>query len=180
MSGDYDTKTIVVPAGMDILRSKPLFHRKPMNIFIDVDYTLLSASGLLRPHTCELLTTLTGDGHSIFIWSGMGIRRDEIANHGLDHLITGYSSKPIDDYVAKLQMDPPPRWPDLVVDDHDSIVQRLGGITVKPYLFVDVDDMELKLVSIAIREFDRTGTCSHPRFVLPPQRPVIRGSNGDR
>ena len=42
-----------------------------MNIFFDVDYTILGLDDSLRPGTQETLKQLKDDGNDIYIWSGM-------------------------------------------------------------------------------------------------------------
>ena len=54
-----------------------------MNIFFDMDYTILSATGRLRPRVVETFNQLREDGHSLYIWSGIGVRVAEVRNLGL-------------------------------------------------------------------------------------------------
>ena len=42
-----------------------------MNIYFDVDYTLIAMDGSLRPGTTEVFESLLEDGHFIYIWSGV-------------------------------------------------------------------------------------------------------------
>ncbi|HEY3059716.1 MAG TPA: HAD hydrolase family protein [Chloroflexota bacterium] len=51
-----------------------------MNIFFDVDETILGYDGSLRPLVRETFKVLVDEGHRIYIWSGvrtpeMGARR---------------------------------------------------------------------------------------------------------
>ena len=45
-----------------------------MNIFFDVDYTILGLDNSLRPDTKETFQALLDEEHKIYIWSGMGER----------------------------------------------------------------------------------------------------------
>ena len=69
-----------------------------LNIFIDVDYTLIAANGSSRPNARELFLRLLEAGHRPWVWSGMGIRREEMISHGMDGCVAGYLVKPLDDY----------------------------------------------------------------------------------
>ncbi len=42
-----------------------------MNIFFDMDYTLLAVDGSLRPKVREVLQRLKDDGHQLYVWSAM-------------------------------------------------------------------------------------------------------------
>ena len=55
-----------------------------MHIFFDVDYTLLGGLHTLRPWAREVFQLLKRDGHDIFIWSGKGVRKEDMVKHGLD------------------------------------------------------------------------------------------------
>ena len=139
-----------------------------LNIFIDVDYTLIAANGSLRPNARELFLRLQDAGHSPWVWSGMGIRKDEMVRHGLDGCVAGYLVKPLDDYQKTLRRLEPEMWPDLIVDDHSEIVEAFGGITVRPYFFTDADDRELRRAADALLQFASTGECEDPAFRAPP------------
>ena len=52
-----------------------------MNIFFDVDYTILSMDGSLRPDTVGVFEQIIKDGHTIYIWSGQGLRWTEVKEH---------------------------------------------------------------------------------------------------
>ena len=53
-----------------------------MNIFFDVDYTLMAMDGTLRPHTKDIFKQLIIDRHKIFICSGVGDRTRDVNRHG--------------------------------------------------------------------------------------------------
>ena len=59
-----------------------------MNIYFDVDYTLIAMDGSLRPGTTEVFEGLIADGHLIYIWSGVGMRTDDIERLGLSGFVS--------------------------------------------------------------------------------------------
>ena len=141
-----------------------------LNIFIDVDYTLIAANGSLRPNARELFLRLQDAGHQPWVWSGMGIRKDDMVRHGMDGCVAGYQVKPLDDYIKTLRRLDPDAWPDLIVDDHSEIVEAFGGITVRPYFFTDADDRELRRAADALLQYAETGECEDPAFRAPPDQ----------
>ena len=60
-----------------------------MKVFFDVDYTILGLDNSLRPGTKETFQKLLDDGHSIYIWSGMGERWEVIEEHDLGQYVSG-------------------------------------------------------------------------------------------
>ena len=125
-----------------------------MNIFFDMDYTILSATGRLRPRVVETFSQLREDGHSLYIWSGMGVRVAEVRNLGLLPLVQGVYEKPVQDYqrmlVGMLRRGELPASPDFVVDDYPEVVSALGGVSVRPYVNDDPEDREMARVYDAI------------------------------
>ncbi len=105
-----------------------------MNVFFDVDYTILGIDGSLRPRTAEVFEDLAADGHDVYVWSGVGNRTGEIRRLGLESLVRGVYLKPLSDYQAGLKRFQIPVTPDFVVDDHPGIVSHFGGVCVTPYL----------------------------------------------
>ena len=108
-----------------------------MNIFFDVDETIMGYDGSLRPLVHETFRALIDDGHRIYIWSGVRtaemVRAEVIDRHGLHAYVTDCFTKPRWDYRAQWQ-----RWgmqvePDFIVDDYPEIVEVFGGILIKPY-----------------------------------------------
>jgi|TARA_B100000959_G_C14920391_1_gene599240 hypothetical protein len=138
-----------------------------LNFFIDVDYTLISANGALRPHAQTLFNRLTDAGHAMYIWSGVGIRKYEMTRHKIDPMVTDYFEKPTADYRAAVERAALPIAPDLVVDDHEEIVHEFGGVVVRPYFFADDSDKELVNVADALLDYAESGTSSFSRFVSP-------------
>ena len=129
-----------------------------MNIFFDMDYTILSATGRLRPRVVETFNQLREDGHSLYIWSGMGVRVAEVRNLGLLPLVQGVYEKPVQDYqrmlVGMLRRGELPASPDFVVDDYPEVVSALGGVSVRPYVNDDPEDVEMARVYDAIHQRD--------------------------
>ena len=152
-----------------------------MNFFVDVDYTLISANGALRPHASTLFSRITEAGHAIYVWSGVGIRKYEMTRHGLDSMVTDYFEKPTADYRAAVERAALPVWPDLVVDDHEEIVHEFGGVVVRPYFFADDSDKELLNVATALLDYATSGKSSFSRFVSPRNmtRNITRNTTGN-
>ena len=69
---------------------------KNANVFVDVDLTLVDASGRLLDGAREALQRLRDEGCHLFLWSSVGIdyARKVAALHGLSELFEGYASKP--------------------------------------------------------------------------------------
>ena len=109
-----------------------------MNIFFDMDHTILEVdSGYLRPGLVDVFHRLRADGHSLYIWSGNGARHAEVRLFRLHDLVEGVFAKPIRHFhqavQERLDRKEIPVWPDLVVDDHPTIVDALGGVVVEPF-----------------------------------------------
>src|SRR6266511_378097 len=66
------------PAGSPAEGCAPL-----MNIFFDVDDTLVTWDFRLRPHVRDVFEALRDDGHRIYIWSGRGKRWDVVLRYQL-------------------------------------------------------------------------------------------------
>jgi len=123
-----------------------------MNIFFDMDYTLLSFDGTLRPLTFEVFHRLRQDGHRLYIWSGVGVRTHEVTKLGLAPFVQGVYQKPIEQFEQGLARYSIPLRPDFVVDDHKEIVDHFGGFLVRPYFWPDPHDRELERVYLTIRQ----------------------------
>jgi hypothetical protein len=128
-----------------------------LNVFFDVDYTILAVDGSLRPRTRETFERLVNDGHNLFIWSGVGLRKWEVKKHDLESFVTGIYQKPIQDCVAGLEEMKVPLWPDFVIDDYPEIVDVFGGILVSPYFFKSDSDDQMDRIYNIITEFAETG-----------------------
>lgn len=139
-----------------------------MNIFFDMDYTLLGVDGTLRPNAREVMQRLKEDGHTLYVWSGVGIRWAEVREHQLESLISDCFLKPLDDYVEATAQQNLPVMPDLVIDDYPEVPAALGGIWVRPYLFHTTSDNEMERVYTIITEFARNGHSVDNQFRARP------------
>jgi hypothetical protein len=128
-----------------------------MNIFFDCDYTIITWDGRLRPGVKELFQHLKDDGHTLYIWSGAGIRWYEVRKHGLEPYITDCFHKPLYDYHRRMKGMGVPLVPDMVIDDYPDIVSALGGIRVKPYVYEKKSDTEMERVYHIISAFGANG-----------------------
>lgn len=117
-----------------------------MNIFFDVDHTLIDSDNGLRPGVVELFERLRADGHAISLWSGIGPRWEIVERYALENLIDGCYDKPLYQYERMLKPLGITAWPDFVVDDHPHLVHAFGGCVVARYLQPDPSDQELERV----------------------------------
>ena len=113
-----------------------------MNIFFDVDHTLIDGDGELRPGTRRVLAALA-ERHRVYLWSGLGPRWEVVEQHGLEDLVQGCFDKPLQRYDEQLGPLGIPVRPDFVVDDHPQLVEHFGGHTVVPYRHPDESDTAL-------------------------------------
>ena len=135
-----------------------------MNIYFDVDYTLIAMDGSLRPGTTEVFEELINDGHSIYIWSGVGMRTDDIERLGLSKFVSDIFVKPITEYEVGLKRFSVAPRPDFVIDDHREIVDAFGGVHIEPYYFRSAEDGHMPELYKAIKDFISTGTSNHRGF----------------
>ncbi|GBD11149.1 hypothetical protein HRbin23_00801 [bacterium HR23] len=144
---------------------------RPLHIFFDMDYTILGMDGSLRPGVQEVFQRLRQDGHTIHIWSGMGVRWGEVRSNGLANLVAGVYEKPLQDYRLAVQRmverGEIPRFPDLVVDDYPEIVSALGGIVVRPYFWPNPNDREMERVYQIICDLSTNGHSPDQAFRRP-------------
>jgi hypothetical protein len=104
-----------------------------VNIFFDVDETLIAYDGSLRPGTRSVFERLASDGHHVYVWSGRGIRTSDVDRTGLGDLVSGIYQKPLSDFEAGIARCGIPVVPDFVVDDYPGIVEFFGGLCIRPY-----------------------------------------------
>jgi hypothetical protein len=130
-----------------------------VNIFFDVDHTIIDSDNQLRPGVRELFERLVGDGHTVYLWSGIGKRTEIVDAHGLHELVAGCYDKPLYQYERMLGPLGIPARPDFVVDDHPHLVHAFGGCVVARYLTADPADREMERVYDEIARFAarRTG-----------------------
>ena len=104
-----------------------------MNVFFDVDYTILGWDWSLRPHTRTVFEQLLADGHLIYVWSGVGDRTADLERHELLEFVSGVYRKPLSDFDSGLEKYGIPVVPDFVIDDYPEIVEHFGGMHIAPY-----------------------------------------------
>ena len=135
-----------------------------MNIFFDVDYTIMGADGSLRRNTTETFTKLVADGHKIFIWSGVGVRTAEVRRFGLADYVTKVFQKPLEDFESALPGLGVFTPPDFIIDDHSEIVRFFGGFICRPYYFRNVKDTEMDEIYQTISEVSESGSSEHKAY----------------
>ena len=117
-----------------------------MNIFFDVDHTIIDSDNRLRPGVRELFERLRADGHTVYLWSGIGRRSEIVEAYGLGELVAGCYDKPLYHHEAMLEPLGIPVRPDFVVDDHPHLVHTFGGCVVAPYRRPNAKDAEMERV----------------------------------
>jgi|TARA_Y100000996_G_scaffold415258_1_gene408995 FMN phosphatase YigB (HAD superfamily) len=128
---------------------------RQLNVFFDVDNTLIMWDGKLRNHAKEVFEQLQADGHKIFVWSGVGIRRWDMRRHKLDEYVEDYFLKPLQDHHEGLKTFDVHTFPDFVIDDHKSVVDAFEGYHISD--MADPDDRELLDVLEAINKMASEG-----------------------
>jgi phosphoglycolate phosphatase-like HAD superfamily hydrolase len=118
-----------------------------VNVFFDVDETIVAYDGSLRPHVREVFSKLKADGHSVYLWSGVGIRTDVVDRHRMGNLVTACFRKPMG---AARRLWTGDVTPDFCVDDYPEPVAAFGRVVIAPYPHPKPDD-ELHRVYEAIR-----------------------------
>ena len=122
-----------------------------MNIFFDVDGTIIESYGLrLRPLVREVFEQLRADGHVLYIWSGVGLRWLEIDRHDLRSLIETCYWKPRYDHHARLAELGVEVFPEFVIDDHADVVSAFSGVIVDAFDWYNARDREMERVYRAI------------------------------
>lgn len=129
-----------------------------MNIYFDVDYTLIDGDGALRPGAREALAELREKGHRLFLWSGLGPRWETVERHELGAWIDDCFDKPLYRHHEMLEPLGIHRAPDFVVDDHPHLPHVFGGCVVRAYRDPDPHDQEMIRVVAEIDRFETTGT----------------------
>ena len=121
-----------------------------MNIFFDVDHTIIDSDNRLRPGVRALFERLCAHGHTLYLWSGIGARWEIVRDNGLEELVAGCYDKPLYQYERMLAPLGIPVRPDFVVDDHPHLVHAFGGCVVRSYLKPDPADREMERVAAEI------------------------------
>jgi hypothetical protein len=117
-----------------------------VNVFFDVDFTILGLDGSLRPGTVEVFEQLLAADHTLYIWSGVGDRSHDVQRRGLDRYVRGVFQKPLHDFDSGLARYGIPVIPDFVVDDYPEIVGHFGGFLISPYVNGNTVDDQIFLV----------------------------------
>jgi hypothetical protein len=142
-----------------------IVHGKPLNVFFDVDNTLIMWNGRLRNHAHDVFAALKDAGHTIYIWSGVGIRRWDMKRHNLDEFVTDYFVKPLEKHHEKLDALGVPMIPDFVIDDHKTVVDAFGGYHIPD--MASPDDDHLIRVLEMINEMATLGDVEEPGENIP-------------
>jgi hypothetical protein len=121
-----------------------------VNIFFDVDHTIIDSDNRLRPGVRALFERLCGAGHTLYLWSGIGARWEIVRDNDLGELVAGCFDKPLYQYERMLAPLGIPIRPDFVVDDHPHLVEAFGGCVVRRYLRPDPADREMERVAAEI------------------------------
>jgi hypothetical protein len=117
-----------------------------MNIFVDVQGTLLTEDSDPRPHVREFFLKLSDMGHHVYLWSIAG---DGYAAHaarvlGVDDVVRGcFGKRSVPEDITV----------DFVVDDQPSWVEEHSGFLVKAYVG-DPCDQELLGVVEAVEALE--------------------------
>src|ERR1700736_2011536 len=86
---------------------RPGILARHMNIFFDVDETMLGYDGSLRPLVPEVFGRRVEEGHRIFIWSGVrtgdAIRTGVVERYGLEAFVTDCFKKRLFDFLEQWQ-----------------------------------------------------------------------------
>ena len=138
-----------------------------MNIFFDVDDTLITWDFRLRPHVRDVFARLRDDGHAVFLWSGRGKRWEVALRYELSDLIVTCHEKPLEDHHAKLSELGVDVWPDFVIDDHYAVVHAFGGYWICPPRRPLEQDRELWRAYAAVNRFvsERSAGIVNGRFI---------------
>ena len=124
-----------------------------MNIFFDVDYTLITWDVKLRPGVLEVFERLRADGHTIYLWSGVGPRWEIVNRFELHDHVTDCFWKPLYDHHARMVELGVTVSPDYVIDDHQEIIDAFVGTTIKEPAMPLHTDRELWRVYDDIQAF---------------------------
>lgn len=124
-----------------------------MNIFFDVDYTLITWDVKLRPGVHEVFSRLRDDGHTLYLWSGMGPRWEVVKRFELHEHVTDCFSKPLYDHHQRMAELGITVFPDYVIDDHAEIVNAFRGTVIEPPKMPLDRDREMWRVYDEIRSF---------------------------
>ena len=133
-----------------------------MNIFFDVDYTLITWDVKLRPGVHEVFERLRADGHTIYLWSGVGPRWEIVKRFELSEHVTDCFWKPLYNHHARMEELGVTVMPDFVIDDHAEIIEAFVGTRIaEPRMPLD-QDQEMWRVYDTIAAFVAKGSSVDP------------------
>ena len=124
-----------------------------MNIFFDVDNTLITWDVKLRPGVKEVFSKLKEEGHTIYLWSGVGPRWEIVKQFDLHEWVTHCFRKPLYDHherMVELGVDIPVHF---VIDDHQEIIDAFPGTLIEEPKMPLHSDTEMWRVYDTIQEF---------------------------
>ena len=128
-----------------------------MNIFFDVDETLITWDVKLRPGVHEIFGQLRDDGHTLYLWSGYGPRWEVVKRFDLHEHVVDCFWKPLHDHHARLEELKVPFVPDFVIDDHPQIIEAFTGVLIQPAITHRLEtDREMWRVYEEIKAFAET------------------------
>ena len=138
-----------------------------MNVFFDVDDTLITWDFRLRPHVREVFQQFRDDGHRVYLWSGRGKRWEVVLRYQLSDVIVTCHEKPLDHHHAKLAERGVDVWPDFVVDDHYAVVHAFGGYWIAPPRHPFEQDRQMWRAYEAVQCFlaERAAGTARQRFI---------------
>lgn len=122
-----------------------------MNIFFDVDNTLITWDYRLRPHVREVFARLCAEGHTLYLWSGMGRRWEVVKQFRLHDFVKDCFEKPLYNHIERLESLGVTVYPDFVIDDHLEVVRVFGGHHIPTPLYNIEEDDEILRVYEAIQ-----------------------------
>ena len=111
-----------------------------MNIFFDVDQTIITWDVKLRPGVKEVFQQLRDDGHVIYLWSGMGPRWEVVRRFQLEEHIVDCFWKPLYNHRNRFDELGITLEPDYVIDDHAEVVEAFVGTVIpEPKMPLELD-----------------------------------------
>lgn len=116
-----------------------------MNVFFDVDLTIVGSFLDLRPHAKEVFGILKDEGHKVYLWSTGGKTYVEyvVLRCELEAYVDGCMNK-------NGTADP---FPDFCVDDLEEFVAQYGGYRIRPFVGFSEHDTEMLEALERIRTF---------------------------
>ncbi len=131
--------------------------QRRLNVFFDVDNTIITWDVKLRPGVREVFGALREEGHTVYLWSGMGPRWEVVRRFSLQEHIADCFWKPLTDHHNRLRELGIPVWPDFVIDDHREVVDAFAGVQVPEPVLPLERDREMWRVLEAVRAFAAGG-----------------------